>query len=134
MSAPWKGLWRSAGMRHSLTMSAAMLLAGGMDYAVNVLAGRSLEPLEFGTFVSVAAILQILVYLSNAIRSVVAFCTAGLSVEEDSINRVGAFVRRAWRWAWQRGLVATALALLLSPVVARLLRLPDARPRVFSPA
>jgi O-antigen/teichoic acid export membrane protein len=109
-------------------MSAAMILAGGLDYAVNVLAGRWLPPVEYGIFVCVAAILQVLVYLAIAIRNVAAFYTANLSAESDSFNQVGRFVQRAWRWAWQWGLMATAPMVLSSPILARLLRLPDPWP------
>jgi O-antigen/teichoic acid export membrane protein len=109
-------------------MSAAIVLAGGLDYAVNVLAGRWLQPVEFGIFVCVAAILQVLLYLAIAIRNVAAFYTAELGVQSDSFNQVGAFVRRAWRWAWQWGLLATALMVLISPYLARLLRLPNSWP------
>ena len=105
-----------------------MVLAGGLDYAVNVLAGRWLLPVEFGIFVCVAAILQVLVYLATSIRNVVAFYTAELSAQSDSLNQVGAFVQRAWRWAWQWGLMATALMILLGPFLARLLRLPNPWP------
>src|SRR5208337_409922 len=121
-------LFRSVGLRQSLVLTPAMVLAGGLDYAVNVLAGRWLLPVEFGIFVCVAAILQVLVYLAIAIRNVVAFYTAELSAESDSVNQVGAFVQRAWRWAWQWGLMATALAILISPFLARLLRLPNPWP------
>ena len=121
-------LFRSIGIRHGLIMSAALTLAGGLDYAVNVLAGRWLQPVEFGIFVCVAAILQVLVYLAVAIRNVVAFYTANLSVERDSLNQVGAFVQRAWRWAWKWGLMTTALTILISPFSARLLRLPNPWP------
>ena len=125
----WRhALVRSVGMRQSLILGPAMVLAGGLDYAVNVLAGRWLLPVEFGIFVCVAAILQVLVYLATSIRNVVAFYTAELSAESDSFNQVGAFVQRAWRWAWQWGLMATALAVLISPFLARLLRLPNPWP------
>ena len=56
-------------------MAASMLLAGAMDYGVNVLSGRWLEPAEFGVFVAVTALLQVLLTLSLAIRMVVAFYT-----------------------------------------------------------
>jgi O-antigen/teichoic acid export membrane protein len=118
----------SAGMRHGLIMSAAMMLAGGLDYAVNVLAGRWLVPVEYGIFVSVAAILQVVLYISIAIRNVVAFYTAELTAQPGSVNRVGSFVRRGWRWGWQWGLVATALVAIVSPSLAHLLRLPSAWP------
>ena len=52
-------LWRSEGFRHGLVMSGAMILAGVLDYVVNVLAGRWLVPVEYGIFVSIAAILQV---------------------------------------------------------------------------
>ncbi len=61
-------LWRSVGIRQSVIMSAAMILAGGLDYLVNVLAGRWLQPSEYGVFVSIAAILQVMLYMSIAIR------------------------------------------------------------------
>jgi O-antigen/teichoic acid export membrane protein len=115
-------------MRQSLILAPAIVLAGGLDYAVNVLAGRWLLPVEFGIFVCVAAILQVLLYLAVAIRNVAAFYTAELSVQSDSFNQVGAFVQRAWRWSWRWGLLATALVVLTSPFLARQLRLPSPWP------
>jgi O-antigen/teichoic acid export membrane protein len=128
MKAWLYALFRSVAIRHGLFMWAALILAGGLDYAVNILAGRWLQPVEYGIFVCVAAILQVLVYLSITIRNVVAYYTASLSVESDSLEQVGAFVQRAWRWAWQWGLVAMALMVLISPFLARLLRLPNPWP------
>lgn len=128
VKARLQALARSVGMRHGLIMSAAMMLAGGLDYAVNVLAGRWLVPVEYGIFVSVAAILQVMLYISIAIRNVVAFYTAELSVQAESGARVGAFVQRSWRWGWQWGLVATALIVIISTPLAHLLRLPNAGP------
>lgn len=119
-------LWRSEGFRHGLVMSAAMILAGVLDYLVNVLAGRWLVPVEYGIFVSIAAILQVVLYISIAIRNVVAFYSAELSVQPDSSRRLGAFVRRAWRWGWQWGLVATGVMAILCPPLAHLLQLPNA--------
>ncbi len=121
-------LIRSVGIRHGAIMWAALMLAGGLDYGVNVLAGRWLQPVQYGIFVCVGAILQVLVYLSLAIRNVVAVYTAKLGVESGSFKQVGAFVRRAWRWSWWRGLIATALMALISPFLAGLLRLPNPWP------
>lgn len=121
-------LFRSVGIRQSLILGPAMVLAGGLDYAVNILAGRWLLPVEFGIFVCVAAILQVLVYLAVSIRNVVAFYTAELSSKSDPVNQVGAFLQHVWRWAWQWGLMATALVVLISPFLARLLRLPNPWP------
>ncbi len=127
MKASLQALVRSVGMRHGLILSAAMILAGALDYIANVLAGRWLAPVEFGVFVSVAAILQIFLYLSIAIRNVVAFYTAALGVEGDP-SSLGAFVQRAWRWACRWGVVATALVAVLSIPSGRLLRLSSAAP------
>lgn len=104
-------------------MSAAAILAGGLDYGVNILAGRWLPPIEYGIFVCVTAILLVLIYLSTAIRNVVAFYSAKLSLRSELLNQLGAFVQRAWRWAWLWGVIATALAAIISPVLARALRL-----------
>jgi O-antigen/teichoic acid export membrane protein len=128
MMARLHSLIRSVGLRHGLIMSTAMMLAGVLDYVVNVLAGRWLAPAEYGIFVSVAAILQVVLYISIAIRNVVAFYTAELSVQTNSGSRVGAFLRRSWRWGWQWGLVATALMAIISAPLARLLKFPNPWP------
>lgn len=142
---PWLTLWHclcaanpmrarlsvllgSASMRHGLIMAVAMIMAGALDYAVNILAGRWLDPVEYGIFVSVTAMLQVLLLLAIAIRMVVAFYTAELSARNASLNGVGIFVQGAWRWAWQWGSIATVLVLAASPILARLLRLPNAWP------
>lgn len=119
---------RTTGARQSALMGVAMIAAGGLDYAVNVVAGRWLVPVDFGVFVSVTALLQVLLSLSIAIRIVVAFYTAQRAAEADAGQRVGAFVRRAWGWSWRWGLVATLIAASLSPATAAVLNHPDAWP------
>lgn len=119
---------RSTGVRHSLIMAVAMGLAGVLDYAVNVVAGRWLVPVEYGVFIAVAAVMQVLAQLTNAIRNVVAFYTAELSLHRDGSQGVGAFVQRAWRWGWRWGLVATAVMAIVGPALADALRLPNAWP------
>jgi O-antigen/teichoic acid export membrane protein len=109
-------------------MAVTMGLAGGLDYAVSVLAGRWLVPVEYGIFIAVAAVLQVLAQLTNTIRNVVAFYAAELSAKRDSSQGVGAFVQSAWRWGWKWGLLATGVMVLLSPALARALRLPNAWP------
>jgi O-antigen/teichoic acid export membrane protein len=109
-------------------MWTALMMAGVLDYGVNVLAGRWLQPAQFGIFIGVAAILQLLVYPSTGIRNIVAFYTVSLNVENDPLRQVGAFAQRAWRWAWRWGLLAGVVMALLSPVLARLLRFPDPWP------
>src|SRR5258708_12071011 len=79
VQASLQSLIRSVGMRHGLILSAAMILAGALDYVANVLAGRWLAPVEFGVFVSVAAILPDFFYLSIPIPHVLPFSTPDLS-------------------------------------------------------
>jgi O-antigen/teichoic acid export membrane protein len=119
---------RSMGVRDSLVMAVAMGLAGMLDYAVNVVAGRWLVPIEYGVFIAVAAVMQVLAQLTNAIRNVVAFYTAELSLQRDESQAVGTFVLRAWRWGWRWGLLATAGMILISPPLAHALRLPNTWP------
>lgn len=119
---------RSMGVRDSLVMAVAMGLAGMLDYAVNVVAGRWLVPIEYGVFIAVAAVMQLLAQLTNAIRNVVAFYTAELSLHRDESQAVGAFVQRALRWGWRWGLLATAGMILISPPLAHALMLPNTWP------
>src|SRR6266705_1897912 len=121
-------LFRSMGVRDSLVMAMAMGLAGVLDYAVNVVAGRWLVPIEYGVFIAVAAVMQVLAQLTNAIRNVVAFYTAEVSLHRDGAQGVSAFVQRAWRWGWRWGLLATAAMILISPPLAHALRLPNTWP------
>jgi O-antigen/teichoic acid export membrane protein len=109
-----------------MIMAASMIAAGGFDYSVNVVAGRWLEPVDFGVFVSVTAILQVLIMLSIAIRMVVAVHTAELATQDE--RQVGAYVRCVWWWSGKWGVMATAAAVLASPFLAPLLQLPDAWP------
>jgi O-antigen/teichoic acid export membrane protein len=118
----------SAGIRYSVILASAMIVAGGMDYAVNVLVGRWLQPVQYGVFVSITALLQVVVFLSIAIRSVVGFYTAEVRARGGPADRIGSFLQHAWRWAWQWGLLAMALMALLSPFLARSLRLSNSWP------
>ena len=128
----WKArlctLLRSVGVRHGLIMGVSMVMAGALDYAVNVVAGRWLEPTDYGVFISVTAILQILVLFTVAIRTVVAFYVSEINARPDSADRVGGLVQRSWRWAWRWGLTATMLMVLISPFLARQLRLASSWP------
>jgi O-antigen/teichoic acid export membrane protein len=123
-----QSLLRSVGTRHGMVMGIAMVLAGGLDYAVNVIAGRWLEPVQYGIFISVMAILQVMLLLAIAIRMVVAFYTVELAAREDSAGQVGTFVRRAWRWAWRWGLAGTLVMALSGPLLAHWLRLANPWP------
>ncbi len=104
-------------------LAVAMIVAGGFDYAVNIVAGRRLLPMEFSVFVTVTALLQVMVQATNVIRNVVAFYTAESTVFADAAARVGLVLRRSWRWAWRWGLIAAAILALAGPLLARFLRI-----------
>jgi hypothetical protein len=102
--------WRARSARDGLVLSAAMVLSGALDYFTNVVAGRGLAPVEFGVFVTVMAVVQVLTLLSIALRMVVAFYTAELTAQPDAVALGGAFLRVAARWSLRWGLIATAVA------------------------
>ncbi len=104
-------------------LAGAMIVAGGFDYVVNIVAGRSLVPSEYFVFITVTALLQVMVQVTNVIRNVVAYYTAESTVHSDAVARVGRVVRRSWRWAWRWGLAATAASALLGPLLARFLHI-----------
>lgn len=117
-----------AGARHGLIMAAATLVAGGLDYGYNVLTGRLLDPVEFGVLVSVTALLQVAVHLTNVIRNIVAYYAAGMSGRPETEGQVAAFIQQMWRWSWRWGIVVTGVAALISPLVAGLLKVDTPRP------
>ncbi len=122
---------RAAGERPAIQggfMAAAMVVAGGFDYLVNIVVGRRLPPTEFFIFVTVTALLQVMVQVTNVIRNVVAYYTAEATVGGDATARVGSVLGRSWRWAWRWGLAATAFMALLSPWLARFLHIPTPWP------
>ena len=121
-------LLASKGVSDSLIMAAAMGVAGALDYAVSLLAGRWLVPVEYGVFIAVAAVMQVLAQLTNTIRNVVAFYTAELSSGPEASERAAGFFQRAWRWGWRWGLLMTVVMAVVSPALARALRLPNAWP------
>lgn len=104
-------------------MAAAMIIAGGFDYLVNVFVGRQLAPTEFFVFVSVTALIQIMVQVTNVIRNVVAFYVAEATVRHEALQHVGSIFQRSWRWAWRWGLVGAGLFALTGPALARFLRI-----------
>ena len=104
-------------------MAVAMIIAGGFDYLVNIVAGRRLIPSEFFVFVTVTALLQVVVQATNVIRNVVAYYTAESTVAADSLARIGDVLRRSWRWAVRWGSVATFIAVILGPLLAGFLHI-----------
>jgi O-antigen/teichoic acid export membrane protein len=109
-------------------LAGAMIVAGGFDYLVNIVAGRRLAPTEFFIFVTVTALLQVMVQATNVIRNVVAYYTAESTVFADATARVGSVLSRSWRWAWRWGLIAAGLMALLSPLLARFLHIETPQP------
>lgn len=104
-------------------LTVAMIVAGAFDYIVNIVAGRRLAPTEFFVFVTVTAVLQVMVQVTNVIRNVVAYYAAESTVHPDATSRVGSVLKRSWRWAWRWGLVATGAMALASPIIARFLHI-----------
>lgn len=100
-----------------------MVIAGGFDALVNILSGRWLGKEQFAVFVAVTALLQIAVQLTNVIRNVAAYYTAELTVKSESLSAIRTFLRKNWRWGWRWGIVATGAGLLLSPFIARFMRI-----------
>ena len=118
----------SPGIRHGAVMAGATVIAGGLDYGFNVLTGRWLEPNQYGAFIAVTALLQVLVHLTNVIRNVVAYYTAERATLATSQSEIAIFFRGAWHWAWRWGFIAFAVLALLSGLIANLLRLETAGP------
>ncbi len=121
---------RFAGLTQGAFMAGAMVVAGGFDYLVNIVVGRRLVPTEFFVFVTVTAIVQIMVQVTNVIRTVVAYYTAESTVLPESQARIGVQLGRSWRWAWRWGLVAAVAFALLSPLLAQFLRIDTPWPLV----
>jgi len=119
---------RSLGIRDGAIIAAAMAFAGSLDYLVHIVVGRALAPAEYGIFVSVTSLVQILIFLSATIRSVVSFYTAELVNGHSPDAGVSALAGQAWRWAWRWGLVGTAFLMIVSPWLTKQLNLPTSSP------
>jgi len=104
-------------------MAGAMVIAGGFDALVNVATGRMLQKEQFAVFIAVVALIQILVNVTNVIRTVVAYYTAEFTTEQEGAARVNAFFHKGWSWAWRWGAIATVGMLLLSPFIARFMKI-----------
>lgn len=104
-------------------MAGAMVVAGGFDALVSIFAGRMLIKEQFAVFIAVVALIQVLVNVTNVIRTVTAYYTAEFTTEEGGAARVNAFFHRNWSWAWRWGAIATVAMLLLSPLIARFMKI-----------
>jgi O-antigen/teichoic acid export membrane protein len=104
-------------------MAGAMVIAGGFDALVNVVAGRMLVKEQFAVFIAVVALIQVLVNVTNVIRTVVAYYTAEFTAEQGGAARVNAFFHKGWSWSWRWGIIATLTMLLLSPLIARFMKI-----------
>ena len=121
-------LARSVGIKDSVIVAGAMVFAGSLDYLVHIVVGRGLAPVEYGIFVAVTSLVQVLIFLSTTIRSVVGFYTAKLASHPECFANVSALVRQMWGWAWKWGLIGTATLALATPFLARQLHLPNSLP------
>ena len=120
--------WLDRGSVQGALMTGAMVVAGGFDALVSIAAGRMLVKEQFAIFVAVTALLQIMVNVTNVIRNVVAYYTAEFTVDTLAMSRIQTFFSRSWSWAWRWGLFATAGMLLLSPFIARFMRIDSVWP------
>ena len=111
-------------------MAGAMVIAGGFDALVNVAAGRMLVKEQFAVFIAVVALIQVLVNVTNVIRTVVAYYTAEFTAEQGGAARVNAFFHKGWSWSWRWGIIATLTMLLLSPLIARFMKIDSPWPLV----
>lgn len=109
-------------------MTAAMIIAGGFDALVSIVSGRMLSKEQFGIFVAVTALLQVLVHVTNVIRNVVAYYTADFTAQPESLAKIQTFFRRSWRWSWRWGLAATLVMFILSGPIARFLNIDSILP------
>jgi O-antigen/teichoic acid export membrane protein len=120
--------WLDRGSVQGALMAGAMVVAGGFDALVSIAAGRMLLKEQFAIFVAVTALIQIMVNVTNVIRNVVAYYTAEFTVDTLAMSRIRTFFQRGWSWAWRWGLIATAGMLLLSPFIARFMRIDSVWP------
>jgi O-antigen/teichoic acid export membrane protein len=128
MTALFTRLRHSLDLRDGLLMSLAMFLAGGFDYLSNLVAGRMLLPEQFGIFVALVALLQVVVQGTTVIRNLVAYYSAELHQKPDHTASLSAFFQRSHRQGWLSGGVIALLAALASPALARWLQIDSAIP------
>ena len=120
-------LLSGAGIRHGLVMFAAASLANVLDYGYNVAIGRTLGADEYGIFVALQALLQIVSVSMVVGSTVVARYAAGFLAREQG-GRMTAFVQAGLRHTVLWGTIAALLLALLSGPVARLLQIPTTGP------
>ena len=110
-------------------MAGAMVVAGGFDAMVSIVAGRLLVKEQFAVFIAVVALIQVLVNVTNVIRTVVAYYTADFTANKGQGDAwVNAFFHRSWSWSWRWGALATLFMLLISPLIARFMNIDSAWP------
>ncbi len=106
----------------------ATTLAFGLDYLFNLVAGRLLDPAEFGIVVSLAGVGQVLVVASRVVQTVITHYVSQFQSQKAYIGQIAEFFRSTFRSASRWGAAATAVLLVLSWPLAYFLQIEDMRP------
>jgi O-antigen/teichoic acid export membrane protein len=130
------GVVARPGLRQGLALVTATTLAYGLDYLFNLIAGRLLEPADFGIVVSLAAAVQVMVVASRVIQTVTTRYVSRYEAAKGTPETVAvsaaaqtrAFFRATFRSAWWWGLAATIVLVVASPALARFFQIESAGP------
>lgn len=121
MMGRMRAVARSSDALDGVVMAGASLLSGGFAYLVLVAAGLLLDDAAALAFLAVMNLLKIAEQVTWVIRNVVAYYTAELAIEPQSLPRIGAFLRNRWRWAWLWGGITAVAFALLSPLIQQMI-------------
>lgn len=124
----WRPWIASSGLGQGVVLVAATTLAYGLDYLFNLLAGRQLEPSEFGIVVALAGAGQIMVVSSRVVQTVVTRYVSGFQVAPGAAGRMASFFRTAFAGAWILGLAVMVLLALASWSLADFWQIPTVAP------
>jgi O-antigen/teichoic acid export membrane protein len=108
---------RAAPVRGGVQIAAAMALMNVATYGFTIVAARLLGPAEYG---GVAAVMNLLLVVSVVALALQATAARRISAERSHVAQIE---RGVLRVGWHAALVVGGLLLVLSPVVAHVLRL-----------
>ncbi len=115
-------------VRQGLVLVIGTTLAYGFDYLFNLVTGRLLDQSEFGVFVALTGVGQVLVVASRVIQTVVTRYIAQFKAKSDNAERAASFFRGMFRISWGWGIVAMGIIFLMSKPLADFLQIDDVRP------